>query len=316
MKRTKKPRPTKSQNRIKTRRPIKRRTKVETTDLCSKLYRVAEENRPATCRQIFYRAVSDGIIPKTEAAYKGTVIRLLARMRLNGQLPFDWIADNTRWMRKPTTYSSLASALYHTQSTYRRCVWDNQEDYVEVWLEKDALSGVLFQVTRKWDVPLMVTRGYASLSYLHSAAEAIQAEGKPSHIYYFGDHDPSGVDIPRNVEARLREFAPDADITFTRVAVNEDQIKRLKLQTRPTKKTDSRGKNFKGESVEVDAIPPETLREMVEQCIAQHIDRDEYDKLKNTERLEKETLDEFVSNWNPNPSDDSDDEDSEEDEDE
>ena len=293
-----------SQKPIKKPRPLKRRTKIQTADLCTKLYRIVEENRPATCRQIFYRAVSDGIIPKTEAAYKGTVIRLLARMRLNGDLPFDWIADNTRWMRKPTTYSSLASALYHTQVAYRRCVWDNQKDYVEVWLEKDALSGVLYQVTHKWDVPLMVTRGYASLSYLHSAAETIQAEGKPSHIYYFGDHDPSGVDIPRNVEARLREFAPNADLTFTCVAVNEEQIKRLKLQTRPTKKTDSRGKNFKGESVEVDAIPPETLREIVEACIAQHIDRNEYAKLKRTEGLEKETLAEYISNWDANSDDD------------
>jgi hypothetical protein len=302
--------------RIKKPRPIKRRTKLQTAELCAKLRRIVEENRPATCRQIFYRAVSEGIIPKTEAAYKNIVIRLLARMRLNGTLPFDWIADNTRWMRKPTTFSSLASALHHTQAAYRRCVWDNQDCYVEVWLEKDALSGVLYQVTRKWDVPLMVTRGYASLSYLHSAAEAIQAEGKPSYIYYFGDHDPSGVDIPRNVEARLREFAPKADITFVRVAVNVEQIKQLNLQTRPTKKTDSRGKNFEGESVEVDAIPPEKLREMVERCISQHIDLDEYDKLKNTEQLEKETLNEYLSNFPSLLSNDSNDGDSEDDEDE
>ncbi len=270
---------------------------METAHLCAELRRIAEENQPATCRQIYYRAVSDGIIPKTEAAYKGTVVRLLAQMRLKGNLPFDWISDNTRWMTKPDTYSSLDSALRHTQDAYRRCVWDNQNAYVEIWLEKDALSGVVYQITGKWDVPLMVTRGYASLTYLHSAAETIEAEGKPSYIYYFGDYDPSGLDIPRAVEARLREFAPNADITFTRVAVNEDDIKRLSLVTRPTKKTDSRSKNFKGESVEVDAIPPETLRAMVEKCIAQHVDMEEYRKLQRTEQLEKETLRVFSNNW-------------------
>ena len=93
-------------------------------------------------------------------------------------------------------------------------VWDEQNAYVEIWLEKDALAGVLVDVTQKWDVPLMVTRGFASLSYLHEAAETIRDQNKPTYLYYFGDHDPSGVDIPRQVERRLREFAPDSDITF------------------------------------------------------------------------------------------------------
>jgi hypothetical protein len=91
--------------------------------------------------------------------------------------------------------------------------------YVEIWLEKDALSGVLYPVTSEWDVPLMVTRGYSSLSFLHEAAEAITDQGKPAYIYYFGGHDPSGRDITRATEAGLREFAPAAEIHFKRIAV-------------------------------------------------------------------------------------------------
>src|SRR6202023_1926847 len=115
-------------------------------------------------------------------------------------------------MRKPRTYASLRGMLELTKETYRRAVWSNQDAYVEVWLEKDALAGVLYKETAPWDVPLMVTRGYPSVSYLHEAAEIIADQGKPTFIYYFGDHDPSGHDITRVTEAGLREFAPDADI--------------------------------------------------------------------------------------------------------
>src|SRR5262249_13758807 len=198
-------------------------------------------------------------IAKTEMEYKTTVVRLLTDMRLSGKIPFGWIADNTRWMRKPRSYSSMEEALRRTAETYRRSLWDNQDGYVEVWLEKEALAGVLVEETGPWDVPLMVTRGYPSLSYLYEAACAIRALDKPAHLYYFGDYDPSGMDITRNVEERLRQFAPEAQIHFARVAVTPEQINELQLPTRPTKKTDSRSRSFDGESVEVDAIPPRQL---------------------------------------------------------
>ncbi len=91
-----------------------------------------EAEHPMTVRQVFYRMVSEGIIGKTEAEYKSTVVRLLGVMRRDGSLPFDYIADNTRWQRKPRTYSSLDQMLQYTQQTYRRAVWDNQNVYVEI----------------------------------------------------------------------------------------------------------------------------------------------------------------------------------------
>jgi len=248
-----------------------------------------------TVRQVYYQMVSRGAIDKTEAEYKQTVCRLLADMRLAGEIPFGWIADNTRWMRKPRTHSSLENALRDTARTYRRSVWDSQDVYVEVWLEKDALAGVLYQETEAWDVPLMVTRGYSSLSYLHEAAEAIASEDKPAHLYYFGDYDPSGVDITRSVERRLREFAPEAEIHFERVAVTPEQIALWKLPTRPTKKSDSRSKNFTGESVEVDAIPPDKLRALVRDCIEQHVDEAAFESLQVAEADERKILAMFAA---------------------
>jgi hypothetical protein len=251
---------------------------------------VLEDDNPMTVRQVFYRLVSAGVIAKTEAEYKQTVIRLLTEMRRAREIPFGWIADNTRWMRKPTTFDSLEDALQSTARTYRRALWQEQPVYVEIWLEKDALAGVLYDVTQQWDVPLMVTRGYPSLTYLHEAAESIAYYDKPAHIYYFGDHDPSGLDIPRKVEAGLREFAPDAEISFERVAVTPEQIERWQLPTRPTKKTDSRSKSFEGESVEVDAISSQDLRTLVRRCIDRHVDQEVLRRVQLIEKSEQATL--------------------------
>ncbi|MBZ5623506.1 MAG: hypothetical protein LAQ69_33010 [Acidobacteriia bacterium] len=260
------------------------------------IYAVLAADNPMTVRQVFYQLVGRAAIEKTEAEYKQTIGRLLTEMRRAGEIPFDWIADNTRWMRKPRTYDSLRNMLELTKDTYRRALWNDQPVYVEIWLEKDALSGVVYKETHQWDVPLMVTRGYPSVSYLHAAAETIGATGKPAYLYYFGDHDPSGRDITRATEAGLREFAPDADISFERVAVTETQIALLRLPTRPTKSADSRSKSFSGESVEVDAIPPELLRHLVRGCIERHLDEDRLRLTELVEAAERETLARIVGN--------------------
>ena len=265
-----------------------RRSKVEIEFIKSAIERLLNAENPMTVRQVFYRLVSLGVIDKTEAEYKTTVCRLLADMRRKGDIPYRWIADNTRWMRKPTTYSNLEQAAQETAQFYRRRLWDDQEVYVEVWLEKDALSGVLYPITAKYDVPLMVTRGYPSLSFLYSAAEGILDEDKPTFLYYIGDHDPSGVHIPQKVESDLREMAAGAEIHFERIAVNVDQIEALNLPTRPTKKTDTRSKTFKGASVEADAIPPADLRAIVEEAITQHIDQEVLNTTKVAEQSERE----------------------------
>lgn len=267
-----------------------RRSQSEIQEIRDVIRDLLEAENPMTNRQVFYRLVSLGAIAKTEGEYKATVCRLLKEMRLDGSIQFEWIADNTRWMRKPRTYSSLESALLSTAQTYRRALWDDLDVYVEIWLEKDALAGVLSEITYRWDVPLMVTRGYPSLTYVYEAAENIQDIDKPTFIYFFGDYDPSGVDIPRTVEENLRRFAPHAEVYFERVAVNIEQIEAWDLPTRPTKQSDSRSKTFGGESVEVDAIPPSQIRNLVYDCISQHADPRELERIEAIEEAERESL--------------------------
>src|SRR5262245_30249840 len=141
--------------------PIKRarRTKNAIEAIEMAIYDTLMVDHPQTVRGLFYQLVTQGIVPKTEAAYKNLVGRLTVRMRREGTLPYEWLADNTRWMRKPTSYSSLGACLRRTAQTYRRALWDSMPAYVEIWLEKDALAGVIYDVSSEWDVPLMVTRG-------------------------------------------------------------------------------------------------------------------------------------------------------------
>ena len=271
-------------------RPTNRRSRAEMEIIRRVLYEVLQDDHPMTVRQVFYQLVGRGEIEKTEGEYKRTVGRLLTDMRRKREIPFAWIADNTRWMRKPTTHSSLRDMLEMSAETYRRALWNDQPGYVEIWLEKEALAGVLYEETLKWDVPLMVTRGYPSLSYLYAAAQTVAEVGKPTHLYYFGDHDPSGCDITRAVERGIRELAPNAEIYFERVAVTWKQIRALHLPTRPTKKSDSRSRNFEGRSVELDAIPAAHLRAMVRSCIEHHIDQQILERTQRIEEAERETL--------------------------
>jgi len=277
--------------------PTSRRTPAQMLAIRDALGEILAVDHPMTVRQVFYQAVGRGVIDKTEGEYKLTIVRLLTEMRRASEIPFDWIADNTRWSRKPQTYSSLHDMLEQTQESYRRALWDNQKSYVEIWLEKDALAGVLYAETKTWDVPLMVTRGYPSVSYLHEAARSIKEQGKPAFLYYFGDHDPSGRDITRVTEAGLREFAGDAHIQFQRVAVTVEQIVQWKLPTRPTKATDSRKKNFEGESVEVDAISSANLKALVRACIEPHVDKEQLARSKRIEKRERILLDQVVGTY-------------------
>ncbi len=254
------------------------------------LYSIVDEQKPMTVRQVFYQATVRGLIPKTENGYQ-MVTTALADMRRDGLLPFDWIADATRWMRRPRAYSNIAHALAETAKFYRRRLWDDADAYVEIWIEKDALTGVIDVVTSDYDVPLMSAKGYPSLSFLHSAAEQMAREKRPCFIYQFGDHDPSGVDAARAIEQSLRDMAPRAEIHFERRAVTPAQIDAWRLPSRPTKASDPRSKKWTGgASVELDAIDPETLRGLVRTCIEQHVDRRKLTTLLVAEESEREQL--------------------------
>jgi hypothetical protein len=275
--------------------PIKRHraTKAEVDDRRDQLYEIVKAIWPATVRQTFYQASIRGVVEKTEAGYNKVQTDLVL-MRRAGVLPYGWLADNTRWQRKPRTFDSVEQALQETARLYRKALWTDADCYVEVWLEKDALAGVLTPITALYDVPLMVARGYASLSFLHGAAEYINTLEVPTYIYHLGDYDPSGVNAGEKIEETLRELAPDAEIHFERIGVTPAQIRNWNLPTRPTKTTDTRAKGFGDISVELDAIEPDKLRRLVEIAIENHLPAEQYAILKVAEDSERTIIQQLV----------------------
>lgn len=251
-------------------------------------------------RGVFYRAVSRGLVAKTEREYKNTVARKLAEMRESNELPWRWIVDNSRWSRKPVTHSSLEIMLARSHDMYRRALWDNQDAYVEIWVEKDAISGIFYEVTSQWDVPLMVTRGYPSLTFIYQAAEVIEAQVNPAYIYYFGDYDPDGLNIFETVQRKIQERT-SSWVHIHHMAVTPQQVVQYELPTRPTKKTARGAAKFGSLSVELDAMPTKVLKQIVEACITRHIDPEALEATEMAEREEIKTLGTIVDavsgNW-------------------
>ena len=267
----------------------KRRKKVEMNHLRALIFRITQDIQPATDRQVFYQLVVAGAIEKSEDQYNKVVVRLLSEMRRAGWMPFHWLTDNTRLMRKPHTSISIRDEIRRTAEFYRQQVWRDLPVYVEIWIEKAALSGVVYEATSLYDAPLMVARGFSSLTFLNSAAEHIAELGKPAFIYHLGDHDPSGGVAATDIERKLREFAPFSEIHFERLAVLPEQIEKWKLPTRPTKREKNmHAKKFVGDSVELDAVHPETLRQLVRDAIERHIPAGYLDTIEAAEKSERE----------------------------
>jgi hypothetical protein len=148
-----------------------RATKVELEARRKAIYDIVQQSWPMTARQVYYQATVHGIVSKDQDGYS-RVQRDLTVLRRSEVIPYDWIVDNTRRIIRPYTCSSPREALQNAADGYRKSLWDGINAHVEIWIEKDALSGVISPVTDKYDVPLMVARGYSSLSFLHKAATA------------------------------------------------------------------------------------------------------------------------------------------------
>jgi len=289
------------------------------------LYELVREGEPMTVRHAFYRAVATGLVGKTESEY-GRVQRQLAQMRrdswsisrlqdalhaddvdwvrldtaidwscldrLDTAIPFEWIADNTRWVRKPKTFDSMEAALQNTAATYRRSLWSDAPVYVEIWCESDSIAGVISAVTYEYDVPLQVVRGFSSISYLYGAAQVIAETGKPAYLYYFGDYDKAGTDIDRSVEKDLRDFAGDAEMYFERTAITAEMILEWDLPTKPSTKH----RDFPN-TVELEALPPERLRNLVADIIEQHVDDSRLQVIEAAEASEREVLESIAESY-------------------
>ncbi len=234
--------------------------------------------------------VATGIVEKTHNEYRA-VQRRLVWLRRQGAIPYSWITDSTRYiLHDGYISSSLEDALERTITHYRRDLWVNTPDYVEIWAESDAVDGVLNREANRWGAPVAVFRGYSSISFLNTLAEQFEIKNRPAFVYHFGDWDPSGRDIFDVAVRDVKKDAPTSDVHFERVAVTPEQIRDWQLLTSPPKKSDSRSKGFEGGVVEIEAIPPAQLRAMVRGCIERHIDAEALHRSTQVEKQERATL--------------------------
>jgi hypothetical protein len=280
-----------------------RRTKADMAAVKAAITEILEADHPMTVRQVFYQLVVRGAIDKTEAEYNGTVIRLLTDMRMDDEIDFDWISDNSRQRTGLRSFVSVADALDDTAKFYRRNAMRESDFHIEVWCEKQALSGIIWDAAGDYGVPVVVSKGMPSLTQLYGTAcwvKDAHRHGKPTYIYQFGDHDPSGVLIPQTIKTRLAELCAKLECPpphFERAALTLEQIEHFDLPTRPTKRNgNAHAKAFEGDSVELDALPAAELKEMVRERIERHITSEQFQALQVAEASERQQLRMFARN--------------------
>jgi len=258
-----------------------------------------------TLRQLYYQFVSRDLIPNSQKEYKrlGSIVN---DARLAGLIDWDAIEDRTRNVRGVTTWTSPASILEGAASQYKIDPWLDQDNYCEVWIEKDALVGVIEPVCNKYRVDYFACRGYTSQSEQRAAGRRFRSKinnDKKVTIFHLGDHDPSGIDMTRDNDDRLNmfieEFSGGNEFEIIRLALNMDQVRKYKPPPNPAKMTDARFggyvQNFGNKCWELDALDPKVIGDLIEKNIKSLIDDDDWDDSMQRESAHIEKLNDFIA---------------------
>ena len=260
-----------------------------------------------TLRQVYYQLVARGIIPNNERSYK-MVGDYVSNGRLAGLIDWYAIEDRTRYVRRLSHWDNPSEIINSAQNSYRIDLWETQPQYVEVWVEKDALIGIVEQVVQRYDVPCFSCRGYTSQSEMWIAAQRLSSASKngarPCTVIHLGDHDPSGIDMTRDIRERLVLFSSaDLELTINRIALNMDQVEQYNPPPNPAKITDTRFAKYMEEygetSWELDAIEPKQLDDLISKTIKQYIDQEEMNKREEQmeeERMQLREAEDFIGN--------------------
>jgi len=224
-----------------------------------------------TLRQLYYQFVARDIIPNNQRSYK-RLGDIIDDGRMCGLIDWNMIEDRTRNMQRLSRWTRPEDMLSSAAASFHLDRWANQATRVEVWCEKEALIGIFERICDRFDVPYFACRGYVSQSEMWRAAQRMRgyrAEGKRAVILHFGDHDPSGIDMTRDIEDRMRLF--EASVTVKRLALNMDQVDEHNPPPNPAKLTDSRCAGyvdrFGDSSWELDALKPDVLNTLVKEQI-------------------------------------------------
>jgi len=257
---------------------------------------LAQYSGGITLRQLHYRLVAIGMT--NDINHYKRVINAMTDARWEGVVDMESFIDRERSMfgRTDADEKDVDDEIERGREqvkawmeSYHLERWSNQDNYVEVWIEKKALQGVFEGPCSRRSVGLAPCKGYPSITFIHEAKKRFEDaidDGKEIHILYYGDYDPSGEDIPRSLEANLNRMGIDLQVHH--IALNPQQIREMGLPGVPPKQSDSRTRNWDGAgAVELDAVEPKTLEQMCLDSIDEYFDEDKYQELREREQEER-----------------------------
>ena len=275
----------------------KQKKQQKTLDLISAAKKILELQNPMTLRQTYYQLVSRHVIENNKNEYQ-KLSNALVWARQQELIPWEWIEDRTRQPREVNMWSDLNDFFETVKKAYRRDVWETQDNYIVVWVEKDALSGIFQKITSKYGVTLVVGRGYNSWSVKKELADTFERyEPKEPVVLYFGDFDPSGEDIFRDLEKSFYFFQISLK-KIEKVSLTKEDIEKYNLPPDFAKKSDTRSKKFIAKNgdmaVELDALPADVLREKIKSSIEKYLDIEKFKIVLGEQSQEQYEIEEFL----------------------
>jgi hypothetical protein len=260
------------------------------------LAQILQKEQPITVRGAFYRAVSAGLFPDTGDSHYTCCGRLILLMRREGFIPYGYIVDSTRRRLKFSSWSGLADFAETVAHAYRKDFWSRQPEYLEIFVEKDAMAAVIEPITREFDIYLNVIRGQVSETFVYDISEVWKEIQKPIIAYYLGDHDPAGLKIEENLRRSLVRFGVEPTM-WERLAVTAEDFRDERFLGFPVKKSNNASgfwrpyvREFGDRCVEVDAIPATEIRGRIKEAILAYVDQCEWKFLQAQEAREKEAI--------------------------
>ena len=272
-----------------------------------------EQNLDLTLRQLYYQFVSLDLLPNTQQSYD-RLGKIISDARLAGLIDWNAIVDRTRNLSSLGHWESPQDIIDSSAWSFRMDKWMGQAYRLEVWIEKEALVGVVSSICNQLDVPFFACRGYVSQSEQWNAGRRFQKHLAVEHevydkelkkyvweekdpqtpvVVHLGDHDPSGMDMTRDNWERLSMFSRE-DIKVRRIALNMDQIREYKPPPNPAKLTDSRAQGYISQygydSWELDALKPTVLRDLISNTVREYRDEEKYNEVVAKEREHKADL--------------------------
>jgi hypothetical protein len=257
-----------------------------------------------TLRQLYYQFVSRGLMENKQKNYKqlGSIIN---DARLAGLVDWSLMEDRTCNLQKLSVWNDPAQIITAVSEQFRLDLWKDQFNYVEVWIEKDALVGVIEGTCNSYRVPFFSCRGFTSQSEMWSAAQRIieqQQYGHKVNIFHLGDHDPSGIDMSRDIKERLQMFNVDPELfEFKRLALNMPQVRTYNPPPNPAKTTDSRFEGYESihgkESWELDALEPRVIARLILSAINSRLDPIKWKNAKKKEDEARRQIATVANRW-------------------